>query len=198
MNRIVYSLIIAVIAFVALAGSNTSAAVQAMIALPGAAGLLFALWELLKANIEHQHKLEENRAGNSFILSATSHMAQTAFDKHVSFCEEYLAKVNDGLGVLFRSGPTEEALKIAAVLYSIRRKYLVWETPDISDVLSKFEHALRKIGADECYLRHLPTGETRSKVVESMYETFKQVTDLKELPDAPTPEIATSYIIEQL
>ncbi len=183
MNRIICGLLIFVIAFLALAGSNTSAAVQALIALPGAAGLLYALWELLKANIEHQHKLEEQNAGNAFILSATSHMAQTAFDKHVRFCDEYLTKVDEGLMIFFREGPTTKALQIAAEVYLIRRKYVVWETTELSELLSKFEQALRNIGADEIYLQDLPVGEERTKVVTRMYATFKDVTDLKALPN---------------
>jgi hypothetical protein len=198
MKRIILGFLIAVIAFTALALSNTTAVVQTIIALPGSAGLLFALWELLKSNIKHQHKLEEQNADNSFILSATSHMAQKAFDKHVSFCEEYLTKVNEGLVTFFQEGPTTKALEISSQLYFIRRKYVVWETTEVSQLLNKFEQALRNIGADKILIQDLPVGKERTDVIKKMYATFKDVTDLKALPSDPSPEIAISHIIEAL
>ena len=198
MKRIVPALLVAVISFVALATTNTTAAVQALISLPGSAGLVIALWEILKSNIEHQHRLEEQNSENAFILSATSHMAQKAFDKHVDFCEEYLTKVDEGLTIFMREGPTEKALEISSTLYSIRRKFVLWETNEVSHLLNKFEQALRNIGADEWYLKHLPVGEKRSEVVNRIYATFTDVTHLKSLPNDPTPEIAISHIISGL
>ncbi len=198
MKRIIPAFLIAVISFVALAVINTTAVVQALIALPGSAGLIIALWEILKSNIEHQHRVEEASADNAFILSATSHMAQKAFDKHVGFCEEYLTKVDEGLVMFFREGPTAKALEISAQLYFIRRKYVVWETVEVSQLLNKFEQALQNIGADKILLQDLPVGEERTKVVQKLYATFKDVTNLKALPDDPTPEIAISHIIDGL
>ena len=198
MSRIICGLLIAVIAYVALAFLNVTTALQALIALPGSAGLVFALWELLKANIEHQHRLDEKNEENAFILSATSHMAQTAFNKHVAFCEEYLVKVDEGLVVLFRCGPTPDALKIAFELYTIRRKYLVWETAEVTAMLDKFEYAWRSIGADSQCIRDLEGGEERAKMVKSMYNTFKEVMVYNHLPNNATPEIAVANIIANL
>ncbi|MGD0698164.1 MAG: hypothetical protein ABSB82_25400 [Terriglobia bacterium] len=118
MKRALFGLLTDFVAFVALAVTDRTAAIQALIPLPGSAGLLFALWELVKANVAHQHRLEEGSAENAFILSATSHMAEKAFDKHVEFCEKYVAKANEGLGILFREGPTKNALTIARDLDS--------------------------------------------------------------------------------
>lgn len=196
--NIILAFSIAIISFVVLATVNTSAVVQALIALPGSAGLVTALWEILQSNIEHQHRLEEKSAENAFILSATSHMAQKAFDKHVSFCEEYLIKVDEGLIILFQEGPTKRALGISAELYGIRKKYIVWETTDVSQLLNKFEQALRNIGADEFYLDHVPVGTERTQIVNRLYSTFKDVTTFQELPNNPTPEIAVANIIAGL
>ena len=197
MKRVIAGLAIAVVAYVALATIETTSAVQALIALPGSAGLLFALWDIIKKNIEHQHRLDEASAANSFVLSATSHMAEKAFDKHVEFSECYIAKANDGLGILFRNGPTEEAIEIAAALYDIRRRYVLWETKDVSMFLDKFESALRKIGANKHYLKYAPEDE-QSNVVKNLYKTFMEIVQLDALPNQPTPEIAVTYIIDRL
>ena len=125
-------------------------------------------------------------------------MAETAFDKHVEFAETYVAKTNDALDVLFREGSTKLALGIAAELYAIRRKYVLWETKDVTIFLDKFERALREIGADEHLLEHVPVGENRTKLVEKVYATFAKIVGLVSLPNEPTSEIAISNIIDQL
>jgi len=198
MKRAFLGLAIAAITFVALSTINTTAFIQSLIALPGAAGLVFALWELIKSNIEHQHRLEEVASNNTFVLSATSHMAERAFDKHVEFAEAYVAKTNEGLVVLFTEGPTKKALDIAANLYQVRKEYILWETSDVTLFLDKFERALRSMGANEHLLPNLPVGEKRSKVIEETYDTFKSVMDIKSLPNDPTAEIAISYIIDRV
>lgn len=143
-----YGIAVAVVAYATLALTHTTSAVQALIALPGAAGLLAALWDVVKADLEHQHRLEEKSAENAFVLSATSHMAKTAFDKHVEFCEKYVARVNEALFALFRVGPSS-AQKVAEDLHSIRLEFALWETRDVASPLEKFEHALRMIGIDK-------------------------------------------------
>jgi hypothetical protein len=198
MKRALYGLLIAFVAYVALALTHTTAAIQALIALPGSAGLVFALWELVKANVEHQHRLEEKSAENAFILSATSHMAEKAFDKHVEFCEKYVAKANDGLLTLFRDGPTGKALDIANDLYQTRRDFVLWETKDVALILDGFEKALRGIGVDRSLLQIEPVGKDRTEVVKRLYDTFSKVVGLGTLPGEPTSEIAVTYIIAHL
>jgi hypothetical protein len=201
MNRIaviIGSFLVAIIAFIALAFSNVSGAVQALITLPGSAGLLYALWQIIQLNIEHQHRLEEKRAENDFILSATSHMAERAFDKHVEFCEEYLKEVDEGLKILFQEGPTTKALRIAESLYKTRRRFIVWETPDVAQLLDKFEMAFSRIGASNDFVSSLGASEERAKIVAEMYALFKDVTTFRELPNNPTPDIAIASIIAGL
>lgn len=190
-----FGLLIACVAYAALALSHTTAAIPALIALPGSAGLVYALWELVKADLAHHHRLEEKSAENAFILSATSHMAVKAFDKHVEFCEAYVGKATEGLAILFQKGPTEEALGNARALYGIRLKFVLWETKDVALFLGRFEKALREIGAGEGLLSSLPVGEERGRLIEKLYNTFRKVTTLEALPDEPTPEIAITLII---
>ena len=193
-----YGIAIAVVAYTALAVTHTTSAVQALIALPGAAGLLVAIWGLLKANLEHQHRLEEKSAENAFHLCATSHMAQKAFDKHVEFCEKYVARVNDALLTLFRLGPSQEAWKIADDLHQIRLEFALWETNDVASPLERFEHALCMIGIDKTSLPDVVDDDERAALIHGMYATFKEVMSLEALPDKPTPEIAISRIIARL
>ena len=75
-------------------------------------------------------------------------MANIAFDKHVLFCEKYIAGVNGALDTLFRRGPHEDVLKDADTLFNLRRNWVLWLTPEIEAGLVNFEGALRKIGAN--------------------------------------------------
>jgi len=197
-SRTIVALLVAAIALSVIALTQLTPRLQTIIAIPGVAGLFAALWEVIKSRIEHQYRLDESSAQNSFVLSSTSHMAECAFDKHVEFCEEYVSQANDGLTILFREGPTVQALDIAGKLYSIRRRYILWETTDVTENLDRFERALRKVGADEHLLETVPVGEKRTQLVDSLYATFSNLIELESLPERKTPEIAVSFIIDSL
>jgi hypothetical protein len=47
--------------------------------------------------------------------------------------------------ILFKEGPTNEALNIARSLNQIRREFVLWETKDVAVVLSRFEQALLEL-----------------------------------------------------
>jgi hypothetical protein len=193
-----YGIAIAVVAYAALALTHTTSAVQALIALPGAAGLLVAVWDVVKAGLEHQHRLEERSAENDFILSATSHMAKKAFDKHVEFCEKYVGEVYKGLRVLFSCGPTSEAQKVARDLRKVRLEFVLWLTKDISVPLEAFENALNKMGVDASRLPDAADDQQRSKLIQKVYDTFNAVIALEPLPAEPTPDIAITRIVAGL
>lgn len=135
-------------------------------------------------------------AQNAFSLGATSHMASVAFDKHVAFCEAYVAEMFETLSTFFREGPTEDALKHSGRLYSIRQKWALWVTPDIEKELERFEQAVREIGAHAHLLQAIP-GEQAS--IQKMFSLFAQVVGFKEWGGAPlTPELAVTTIIAGL
>jgi len=154
--------------------------------------------ETFKQDLERRHRLEEKGAENAFVLSATSHMAQKAFDKHVEFCEKYVAKLHEGLITLFRQGPTSEAWNIANSLAQIRLEFVLWETKDVALFLERFEQALRQIGIDKSLLPDVTDKEERTQLIREIYKKFKEVTTLQTLPDKPTPEIAITHIIAGL
>jgi hypothetical protein len=80
----------------------------------------------------------------------------------------------------------------------IRRAFVLWETKDVALVLSRFEKALCEMGADEHYLQHVRRGDERSRLVDKVYDRFKNILGLDDLPNEPTPEIAAAHIIAQL
>jgi hypothetical protein len=131
---VLVGLLVAVGAYITLAIVDTSAWpawARPLTAFIGSSGVLTAFWDLIKAHIAHGYRLDEKSAENAFILSATSHMAQKAFEKHVEFCEKYVQEVNNGLMILFKEGPTKEALNVAQSLSQIRRDFVLWETKDV-------------------------------------------------------------------
>ncbi|MDI5986271.1 hypothetical protein QLQ85_15870 [Halomonas sp. M4R5S39] len=154
-------------------------------ALPSVGGLAVALFQLIRDRSAHQRKLELQNEQNLFNLGATSHMANTIFDKHVEFCEKYLSEVHQVVVTLTREGPTQEALDHASNLYSLRIAHTAWITPEIDEKLMPFERGVRTIGANAGLVRAL-TGEedregTRSEAIREMYDIFKSLMDIGEV-----------------
>jgi hypothetical protein len=105
------------------------------------------------------------------------------------------------VSTLFAEGPTELALNHAANLYKIQQKYTTWLTPSISESINPFEQALRKIGANAQFVRYtIGTGdEGRTQAIREMYDTFKDVLNVKKDESKPlNEEIATTAIINKL
>jgi hypothetical protein len=130
-------------------------------------------------------------------IAVSSHMADTAFKKHVEFCEEYAAKIFESLDTLIRVGATAEAQKIAYGLSKIRRKFVLWQTEDVALLLGRFEQALWNIGADNELLQSVTDDSERPELIRRIYEKFNEVMgfELKPLSDKPTSEIAITNII---
>ncbi len=101
---------------------------KGIVALPSVGGLAAALFQLLRDHSAQQQKQQLQSEQQLFNLGATSHMANTVFDKHVSFCEQYLAEVSKLVTTLNKEGPTESALAHASNLYKLRIEYTAWIT----------------------------------------------------------------------
>src|SRR2546427_6250354 len=106
-----------------------------------------ASW-LIKSVISHALTRNLDEAKNRFTIGATSHMANTAFDKHVQFCEEYARGVNDALMTMLKKGPHKDMLQSSIALGDIRSKWILWVGPEMVAKLGKFESDLSKIGAN--------------------------------------------------
>ena len=147
--------------------------------LPGVAGLAAALFQLVKDHVAYQQNLEIQQEKQLFNLGATSHMANAVFDKHVEFCEKYLAEVHQTVVTLTREGPTKVALDHAGKLYTLRIEYTAWITPEIEDKLMPFEKAVRNIGAQSGLVDALSGADgrddARSEALEDMYNVFSNL-----------------------
>ena len=162
-------------------------------ALPSVAGLAVALFQLVRDYSSHQRNIEIQKKQQLFNLGATSHMANTVFDKHVEFCEKYSSEVHQLVITLTKEGPTENALDHAGKLYDLRIEYTAWITQEIEDKLMPFEEAIRKIGA-RAYLIKMLSGEStekenRLKAIREMYGIFREVMGI--CTDEPKDETAT-------
>ncbi len=153
--------------------------------LPGVAGLFTALFQLVRDHAAHQRNLEIQQEQQLFNLGATSHMANSVFDKHIEFCEKYLAEVHQTVVTLTREGPTKEALNHARKLYTLRIEYTAWITPEIDEKLMPFEKAVRNIGAKSGLVDALSGAEgrdeTRTKALEEMYDVFSNLMGIGEV-----------------
>ncbi|MBQ4682075.1 hypothetical protein [Aeromonas dhakensis] len=153
--------------------------------LPGIAGLFAALFQLVRDHAAHQRNLEIQQEQQVFNLGATSHMANSVFDKHVEFCEKYLAEVHKTVVTLTREGPTREALEHAGNLYLLRVEYTAWITPEMDEKLMPFEKAVRDIGAKSGLVGALSGAEsrddTRAKALEEMFDVFGNLLGIGEV-----------------
>lgn len=161
-----------------VANSRDSKLAKAFWAAPGAAALLSSLLKLWKDERAHERALDIQARQLDFTFTPASHMAITAYDKHVQFSEEYLAKVNQTVTELLMEGTSEKALSRAKELSSIREKYTAWLTRDVEEQLFPIEDALRKIGAGSHVLPMVAPGSHRSKIVEDVYEALREVAEI--------------------
>jgi hypothetical protein len=128
---------------------------------------------------EHLKNWWLQRDDQQFQVGVTSHMANVVFDKHVVFCEEYMAKVRQTVETLLRNHATLESVGHANDLYAIRLKHAAWVTTAMSTRLSGFEDAVRKIGAMANFVettRESPQyAEQRAKAIEFVYSEFQRI-----------------------
>lgn len=94
--------------------------VQTLAAIPIFTALSAVVVDILREQAKRQQESQLAETQQRFSLAAGSHMASTAFDKHVAFCEEYVAEVLSALRTLFREGPTQEALDHSDRLLQIK------------------------------------------------------------------------------
>ncbi len=122
-------------------------------------------------------------------------MANTAFDKHVEFCEKYMAEIHASVSTLFRKGNTPEALTHAENLHELRLEYAVWLTDAINEKLQIFEKAIRKLGADSQFIRSTTDSpnhaEQRTIVIQRSHDLFLEILGIDE-----SKEVNEEYAVE--
>jgi hypothetical protein len=160
----------------------TTDILKGIMASPAVVALFIALYQILKSQSEFEKKKYFDTRRRVFEIGATSHMANTTFDKHVEFCEEYMKEVNSTVGTLFREGPSKEALTHANKSYMLRQKFAAWLTKEINLGLGPYEQVVREIGAWAGFVdqtRESPQyAEMRSQKINEIYKKFSEVLNL--------------------
>lgn len=145
------------------------------------------------------------KSEESFALGASSHIANTTFDKYVEFADTYYKVLLEERLNLMRDGASPGALKSGFNLGEVRRRYALWLSKEINDQLKTFEEKLIRIGAKEKYLereanhplnRHRTTvSDAEKKAIEESHKEFGVVMGIGE--DAGN-ELAIDSIVEML
>lgn len=168
---------------------------KGIFATPALIAMIWALFQLARDHAAHENKVDLQRKQQIFNLGATSHMANGTFDKHVAFCEKYMAEVDKTISTLYREGTTQKALTHANALHDIRREFAAWVTDDIGLKLSPFEDALRQIGAWQGFIEntndHAAYTNQRMERIQFVHNTLLKVLSLPHLASnsAETSEI---------
>lgn len=149
---------------------------------PANVALIGVVLQIFRDHAQHEKALAVQRDQQHFILGVTSHMANVAFDRHVEFCEKYMALMQEGLSELFHKGPSKDCLPFCEALVKIRLSYRTWLTSELQTKILPFEHALTKIGGMQMSLEGLSDREQRTKKMEAMDDTFTDVLGLERLP----------------
>lgn len=180
-NKLTY-IILSVVFLASLAGAfllPIDAVFKGVFASPAIMALITALFQLMRDQASFEKQLEIQANQLKFNLGATSHMANTAFDKHIEFCEAYMEELQKTFYNLFAKGDTEEALEYARNLFLIREKFAIWLTSSINERLEAYEKLIRKLGASAHFIevtRESANHATqRSLHIESNYELFAQL-----------------------
>jgi hypothetical protein len=140
---------------------------------PAIGALFAAVFQLLRDHAAYEKQLELLQKQQFFSLGITSHMAEVAFDKHVEFCEQYIAEVHKTILTFVREGPSEKGEKHGRNLVQIRIKHDTWITEDITNSLKHFEDAVFRVGSQT----HLSKQTSRPEVAQKAYEKADKLWD---------------------
>lgn len=169
---------------------------KGVVSVPGVLALIGMLYQIARDESQYLKSQEQQNRQHFFNLGAMSHMANVAFDKHVEFCEKYMAEVHNTVSTLFRNGPTPEALGHAANFVDIRQEFAAWTTTEINENLLPFEQALRDLGATKGYIEDTrgdpASQENRSRSVGEVWDTFRRLLPIE--GDQPDEAVAIEEI----
>lgn len=193
----VVAVTVSVVSFLLAWTLPTTEILRGIVGLPGAVALLTVLYQIVRDQAAHERALALQEKQQLFNLGVTSHMAQVAFDKHVQFSEQYIARMQRGLGDLSQTGPREESLKFLNDLVDIRLSFRAWITEDLEIKLMPFEKALRQIGGLSIELEGLPHGEARTLKLHERDKVWLRVLGLND-KDQIDERIAPRKIMSHL
>jgi hypothetical protein len=146
-------------------------------ATPAIGALIAGLFQYFRDQAAFERQLELQRKQHIFNLGAASHMANIAFDKHVEFCEKYMAEVHETIDTLFIKGPTRTATEHFNSLSKIHREYSAWIPKKVASQLKPFENAINEIGTTSGYAED--TGDPGA--IRQKYDLLKKVLGLDDI-----------------
>lgn len=172
--------------------------IRGYLSLPGQISILGIIIEAWRDKRAHERQMEllDRQQDNS--LAIASHMATVIFDRQVNFCEAYFEKAHEVLQKLFSTGPTQEAVKYAEDLKTIRTSFSPWISEDIEAGLLPFEKALRQMGASAQIVDMKLSQIEHQLFVKRMYDAFINISGISEPLEGDSPEEAVSSIIKHL
>ncbi|WP_085905837.1 hypothetical protein [Kiloniella majae] len=139
--------------------------------------LLAGLLKLFRDDMRRLDQLQLQKNDQIFSIGATSHMANTIFDKHVEFREKYLILVNKIEHDIWRHGPTEHILEKANALSRLRLEFTPWISTSITSKLKPFEKEIRELGANAGLAKNLRRNEKDrdiyQEVTAKVHDSFK-------------------------
>lgn len=191
---------IAVVAFAIAFYLPTTEIMKGVVAAPGILGLIAVLYQLVRDEASFERAKFIQGLQQSFGIGASSHMANSVFDKHVEFCEKYLKEVQNISKTLFRDGPTKEAVNFGNKLYMLKLEYALWLTDEINDSLFIFEQGLRELGASQGFIDstagHDRYAEERQKRMPKVHEDYIKILNLGG-SEKPDPDYAVESVVRK-
>jgi hypothetical protein len=170
---------------------------------PAIVALIGALYQILREQAAFEKQRYLQRQEQFFNLGVTSHMANTAFDKHVEFCEKYMKEVHSTVATLFRHGPTKEAFENVGHFIELRREYAAWVPRDVGLQLEPFENALSRMstqmGLADDLIGDGQSHDVRVKAIHEAHSIFKKVLQIgKEDPSNENSVVSVEVIKERI
>ncbi|WP_420600383.1 hypothetical protein [Neptuniibacter sp.] len=191
---------ITLIAFGAAFYLPTTEIMKGAVATPGILGLVAVLYQLVRDEASFERNKLIQGMQHSFGIGASSHMANTVFDKHVEFCEKYLEEVHAISDKLFREGATSDAVNFGNKLYTLKLEYALWLTDEINDSLFVFEQGLRKLGASQGFIDstagHERYSEERQKRISQVHNDYVKILNLGG-DEKPDPDFAVESVVRK-
>lgn len=143
-------------------------------------GMVGGLFQLLRDASQQEHLRSAQIREHAFGV-ATSHMAEVAFDRYATFCDEYIAAVHDIAGELFREGAGRKTLTGAARLVAIQQRHAAWIDKKTRDNLNAFEQQLRSLGATAEYVKTADGAKDPGvgPAIKKQYDLYKQILNIE-------------------
>lgn len=160
--------------------------VKALVVAPGVGALFGALLQIFRDASQFERQQHLQRDQQVFSIGASSHMSTVAFDKHVEFCEAYMREVHETVNLLFREGPTGEAMDCAGKLFNLKREYAAWIPKPVALKLEPFENALHQLGRKHHLAKQLGSDDRsiRSDAIEESYSLFSNLLGLQSVSES--------------